>query len=397
VIAAGLVLLLGLAAAFGPSLLLGPRVQTITVTQRDLVRTVVASGRVEAPHRVEIGAQIVGTVMRVPVEEGQAVRAGQRLIEIDDSELRAAVQEANVAVAQAQARIRQLQEVQRPMAEQALRQAQAMLDNARSQLLRQENLYAQGFVGEAALDDARKSVEIADAQARSARKQLETAQAGGSDDAIARTALAQARATADMARARLRYATITAPVDGLLISRDVEPGDVVQPGRTLMVLSPAGETQLVVQFDEKNLGLLALGQKALASADAFSERRFGAEVVYINPGIDVQRGSVEVKLRVPSPPAYLRQDMTVSVDVEVARREHALVVPVDSLHDAESGDPWVLKLEAGRARRQSVRVGLHGTGLVEVVDGLKVGDRIVVPGAEHIHEGSRVRTADARP
>lgn len=371
-------------------------VQTVAVAPRDLVRTVVATGRVEAPHRVDLGAQIVGTVMRIPVDEGQAVKAGQVLVELDDAELRAALREAEVSVAQAQARVRQVREVQQPVAGQGLRQAQATLDNARAQLNRQEDLFRQGYVGQAALDDARKSVELADAQVSAARRQLETTLAGGSDQAIAEAALAQARASADMARARLRYATIVAPVDGVLIGRDVERGDVVQPGKTLMVLSPAGETQLVVQFDEKNLGLLALGQPALASADAFADRRFAAEVVFINPGVDVQRGSVEVKLRVPAPPAYLRQDMTVSVDVEVQRRDHALAVPLDLLHDADTATPWVLKAQDGHARRQAVRLGLRGTGFAEVLEGLQAGDQLV-PGAAHVREGERLRTASAQP
>ena len=374
--------------------LIGSAVQTVRVAPRDLVRTVVATGRVESPHRVELGSQIVGTVMRVPVDEGQTVRAGQRLVELDDRELRAAAREADVAVAQAQARLRQLQEVQRPVAGQSLRQAEATLDNARSQLRRQEDLFRQGFVGQAALDDARKNVELADAQAGASRRQLETTLAGGSDVAVAVAALDQARANVDLTRARLQYATISAPVAGVLISRSVERGDVVQPGKSLMVLSPAGETQLVVQFDEKNLGLLVLGQKALASADAFADRRFGAEVVFINPGVDVQRGSVEVKLRVPAPPDYLRQDMTVSVDVEVARRNHALAVPVDVLHDAETASPWVLRAQDGHVRRQPVKLGLRGAGFVEVLEGLQAGDELV-PGGAKLQDGARIRTASA--
>ena len=96
---------------------------------------------------------------------------------------------------------------------------------------------------------------------------------------------------------------IRAPVDGTLIARSVEPGNVVQAGKELMVLAPAGETQVVVQIDEKNLAQLKPGQQALASADAFPKERFRAELVYINPGIDALRGAVEVKLRVPEPPA----------------------------------------------------------------------------------------------
>lgn len=376
--------------------LIGSPVQAVTVARRDLVRSVVATGRVEAPHRVSLGSQIVGTVVRVPVGEGQEVKAGQRLVELDDRELRAAAREAEVAVAQAQARLRQLQEVQRPVAGLSLRQSQTTLENARAQLRRQEDLFRQGFVGQAALDDARKSVELADAQTGASRRQLETTLDGGSDVAVAMAVLEQARANADLARARLQYATVVAPLDGVLISRDVERGDVVQPGKTLMVLSPSGETQLVVQFDEKNLGLLALGQKALASADAYADGRFAAEVVFINPGIDVQRGSVEVKLRVPTPPDYLRQDMTVSVDVEVARRNHALVVPVDALHEPDAASPWVLKVKEGRALRQPVKLGLRGVGFVEVLEGLQAGDQLV-PGSAKLQDGARIRTVGVAP
>jgi len=391
--AAAVAVICGLLAA---PLLTGSTVRTLAVAQRDLVRTVVATGRVQAPHRVELGSQIVGKAARIPVDEGQAVKAGQHLVELDDAELRAAAREADVAVSQALARLRQLKEVQRPIAGQALRQAEATLDNARAQLRRQEDLFRRGFVGQAVLDDARKSVQLAEAQAASAREQFAATLAGGSDEAIALSALEQARAGADLARARLQYATISAPVDGLLISRDVERGDIVQPGKTLMVLSPSGEAQLVVQFDEKNLGLLAVGQRALASADAFADGRFAAEVVFINPGVDVQRGSVEVKLRVPAPPAYLRQDMTVSVDVEVARREHALAIPADLLHDAETASPWVLKAQDGHARRQPVRLGLRGAGFVEVLDGLKPGDQLLA-GGTHVRDGDRVRVVASGP
>ncbi|MFG6469092.1 efflux RND transporter periplasmic adaptor subunit [Roseateles sp. BYS87W] len=365
----------------------GGAVPAVAVTPQDLVRTVVATGRVEAPHRVDVGSTLVGTVARVPVAEGQTVAAGAVLIELDDRELRASLRAAEGAVAQAQARVRQLQEVQRPVAAQALRQAQATLETTRAQQRRQEELFRQGYVGQAALDEARRAAELADAQVAAARQQLDTTLAGGSDEAVALTTLAQAQANAEAARARLQHATVTAPVAGVLISRDVEPGDVVQPGKTLMVLSPTGETQLVVQFDEKNLGLLAAGQRALASADAFADQRFAAEVVYISPGVDAQRGSVEVKLQVAQPPAYLRQNMTVSVDVEVARRNRVLAVPLDWVHDADTSQPWVLKRVDGRAQRQAVTLGLRGGGRVEVMDGLKAGDELAPSG---VREGARL-------
>ncbi len=383
-------------AALGVRWWRGPQMVAETVVRRDFVQAVVASGHVETPHRVDIGAQITGTVARVPVAEGQSVRTGDALVELESAELRAAGRQAEVAVTQAQARLRQLREVQAPVAEQALRQAQANLDNARSALRRNQDLFQQGFIGGAALDELRKTVELADAQVRSTQKQLETARPAGSDHALAVAGVAEAQASAEIARARGRYAVISAPLDGTLIGRNVEVGDVVQPGKVLMTLSPMGRTQVVVQIDEKNLRLLAPGQQALVSADAYPQQRFPAQLVYINPGVNAQTGAVEVKLDVPSPPPVLRQDMTVSVDIEVARRPNALLVPVRAVHDAEGAAPWVLRLEDGRAVRRAVRLGLRSGGVAEVLEGLREGDALIAAAAA-IAAGARVRAAASAP
>ena len=394
---AAMLLLTALAVFFGPRLRYGRELPLAPVVQRDFVQSVVASGRVEAPHRVTIGTQIVGTVRRVPVAEGQAVQPGDVLLELESAELRAAAAQADVAVHQAEARLRQLREVQAPVADAALGQAQVTLDAARKQWRRSTELYGQGFVGQAALDDAKKAVDLAQAQWRVALAQLQTAQPRGSDVAIALALLEQARASADAAVSRLGYATVKAPVPGTVISRDVEPGDVVQTGKPLMVLSPSGPSELVVQIDEKNLHLLSLGQAAQASADAYADQRFAAQVATISPGVDAQRGSVEVKLRILQPPDYLKQDMTVSVDIVVAQRRAALLVPLDAVHDAGAAQPWVLKLDAGHAVRRAVQLGLRSGGLAEVLDGLRAGDSVVPLVASDVREGTRLRAAQVAP
>jgi HlyD family secretion protein len=136
--------------------------------------------------------------------------------------------------------------------------------------------------------------------------------------------------------------------------------------------------------------LIALGQKALASADAFAKQTFDAEVAYINPGIDLQRASVEVKLNLAHPPAYLRQDMTVSVDIETARHPAALIVPAESLRGLNTATPWVLKADASHARRQPVTVGLVSAGKAEILSGLKEGE-LVLPVGAAVKEGARIR------
>ena len=113
-------------------------------------------------------------------------------------------------------------------------------------------------------------------------------------------------------------------------------------------------------------------------------------VSYINPGIDIARATVQVKLTVRDPPAYLRQDMTVSVDIEVAHRDQALVLPVSAVHDALSGAPWVMGIRDGRAYQQPVHLGLRGSTQVEIVDGIGAGEP-VIPALSGVVTGQRLR------
>jgi HlyD family secretion protein len=158
-----------------------------------------------------------------------------------------------------------------------------------------------------------------------------------------------------------------------------------------MVLAADGETQILVQLDEKNLAKLALGQKVLGSADAYADQRFDAVVSYINPGIDATRGAVEVKMTVLKPPAYLRQDMTVSVDIETARRSDALVIPTGALHDASSNAPWVLVVRNNYTVKQPVKLGLRGDNSVEVLSGLKAGEAVILTAVGIIKADMHVR------
>jgi len=370
----------------------GMPVDVHEVAASDIIQTVVASGRVTTPQRVSVGSVVTEAVARIPVAEGQTVRRGDVLIELDDRDERAAVEQAEAAVAQSEARLRQLREAALPASKQALIQAEANQRLASQQFERNRNLRAQGYISQSALDDATRNLDVANSQLDATRVQVATNSAGGADFRMAQTALQQSRAGLTVAKARLAQDVIVAPSDGVLIGRNVEPGDVVQPGKELMVLAPSGETQIVVQVDEKNLAQLKLGQTALASADAYPHERFGAEVVYINPGIDAMRGSVEVKLRVTAPPTYLRQDMTVSVDIEVARRAATLVAPADTVFEASSAHPWVLVVEDHRAVRKPVVLGLRGEGQVEILDGVVSGERLIRT-ASNPTPGQRVRVA----
>ncbi len=387
---AGLLLLVVALALGAARWLVGPEVVVYPVVRGDLVKTVVASGNVETPYRVNIGSQITGTVADVLVDEGQTVKQSQPLVALEPSELKSAVIEAQGAVAQADARMRQLHDLTLPTAQEALKQSQATLADAQAEYQRAAQLSKTGFGTQQTLDAATRDLDIARTQVRTAQLEVYTSQSGGSDYVMAFTQLNQAQATLATAQARLGYATITSPRDGVLITRSVEKGAVVQPGNALLVLAPAGDIQLLLEIDEKNLGLIHLGQDALASADAYPSQRFGAKVSYINPSVDITRASVEVKLTVSNPPDYLRQDMTVSVDIQVDKRTSTLIVPARVVHDATSASPWVLVMRDGRPREQVVRLGLQAGDQVEVLAGVSQAEQ-VVPVAAGVRAGQRIR------
>ena len=368
----------------GLRLLLGPEIVVEQVKRANLVKTVVASGHFETPFRVEIGSQMTGVVTEVLVDEGEHVLSGQELIHLDAREIKAAVVQSQGALAQAEARLKQLNELTLPAAREALAQAKASL-------LDSQNTFATNAEGKPLpFDEAQKNLDVAKAQVRSAELQVFTASPGGSDYVVAETQVNQARANLEASQSRLAYTTITAPRDGVLISRNVEKGSVVQAGKALLVLAPNGISQLVIGIDERNLGLIELGEPALASADAFPEQKFEGKVSYINPSGDITRASVEVKLNVEQPPTFLRQDMTVSVDIEVGRRDNVTVLGTRFVHDLQTETPWVLAAVNGRAVKRDVKVGLRGLNDVEITDGITLGDKII-PSLSGVISGQRIR------
>ena len=383
--------ILALVAYLMRNVVLGTPTAVYAATSGELVQTVVASGRVISPQRVSVALQGTGRVIRVAVVEGQTVQQGQLLIELDNSDSRASLAQATANVAQAQARLRQLGELNQPQAAQALAQAQATTRQAQQVLERNLALVLQGFMSQASLDEAQRALDVATSQVASAQALAKSSTPSGSDAALAQAALAQAVAGQQLASAKVAQGEVLAPSSGVLISREVEVGDIVQPGKELMVLAATGQTQLLIQIDEKNLSKIALGQAALGSADAYANQRFDAVVAYINPGVDATRGSVEVKLAVASPPPYLRQDMTVSVDIETARRTAAVAIATSTLEDAGTDKPWVLVVRGKHAVKQFVTLGLRGDTRVEILDGVTAGEGVIPKSKTGVKAGQRVR------
>lgn len=371
----------------------GVSVQTLFVQRTGIVQSVAATGRLNAPARMEMGADVTATVLEVRVREGDSVRKGQVLVRLQDGEAQAAVAQARAALQEATGRAQQQASVTAPVANQSVLQAQALFQTAEREYQRSKDLVAQGFFSQQRLDDARRQMDTARSALESARLQAVANQGNGVEPALAASRVAQARAALDAATARLERLRVVAPVDAVVLARLAEPGSMAQPGRTLVSLAAQGPPRIDAAVDEKNLHLLRLGMPARAVADAFGGQPFDARLSYIAPVVDPQRGSVDVRLEVLAPPAFLKPDMTVSVELLGGSRNDALVLPAVAVRDIDREAPWVLKLQEGRAVRVPVTLGLRGVGSVEVTQGLQAGDQVIAQ-TEKAQAGDKVR---ARP
>jgi HlyD family secretion protein len=369
----------------------GTLVQVVPVLRSNLLQSVVATGRLNAPARIELAAEVTATVLAVQVREGDHVKVGQLLVRLSDAEARAALQQAKAALDEARHRATQQATVTAPVALQTVVQADAAWRNADSEFRRSEALVAQGFFSQQKLDEARRTLDTSASALRSARVQAEANQPRGVESGLAADRVAQAQAAVQMAEARLARLVITSPVNGVVLVRNVEPGSMAQPARVLLALA-AGSTRIDAGIDEKHLHLLVLGMPAKAAADAYPAQPFAAQLSYIGPAIDLQRGTVEVRLAVPQPPAFLKPDMTVSVELIGANRSNALVLPTAAVREADSAAPWVLMLRDRRAVRVPVKLGLRSIGTIEIVSGLQEGD-LAIPQTEKALPGDIVRQA----
>jgi len=368
-----------------------PEVDALHTQVQPLARTLQFTARVQTPQRVEIGATLTGRVAAVPVKEGDRVAAGAALVQLEDDEARAALAQAEASLRQALARRDSQQAVQRPAADAALAQAESTLATAERDLTRARGLVDQGFVSAARIDETQRAVDIARAQRDSARAAAAAQRESGAETVAAAAQLQATQAAVQVARARLDQAVLRSPAAGRVLQRAVEPGQIVQPGRALLTLGVDGPVELVALVDERFIGQLQTGQAASVVADAFPRQPFDAAVHRLAPSVDAQRGALDVRLRLPGPPpAFLREDMTLSVEVLTGQRAAARVLPLRVLRSAADGDrAEVLVGEDGRARVRPLKLGLRTLDRVEVLEGLADGDAVLADPS--LAEGSRLR------
>ncbi len=355
----------------------GPSVAAYRIDSRPLVQQLVATGRVIALSRAQVGSEITGVVIERRVQEGDAVKPGDILLVLKSEELSAKVREAEAALAQ-------LQRSTRPQAQAGLRQAEAQLSQASREAQRRRELFKRQLIAREAMEQAVQAETIARAAAEKSRLTVAALASGNADESVLAERLASARANQ-------AKTTVRAEVSGIVLTRNAEPGDLVQPGRVLFEIARNGDTEILLPLDEKNLGVIKMGQVAACAADAFPAQPFAASISFIAPSIDAQQGTVDIRLKVDPVPRFLRQDMTVSVNIETGRRDRALVVANDALASVDGDRATVLRVTGGKAQRVPVRLGLRGLAMSEIVSGLQDGDVVLADAGAGIADGSRVR------
>lgn len=368
----------------------GQPVDMVAVSQGPMVQSVVTSGRIDSVARTDIASQTTARIDAILVRESDAVNAGQVLVRLRDDEATANLKLAQAAMNEARARLSQLNTVQVPVSQQQLAQARSAAVQAERELARAQDLLQQGFISQSRLDDALRLAQSARAQVLAATAQAQGNQTGGAEAAAAQARLEQATANAAAAATRLDSLSLRAPVAATVISRSADPGDTAQAGRVLLTLVSGAETRIQTSVDEKNLKYIRLGQSARANADAYPDQPFPATLITIAPAVDAMRGTVDLKLRVDKPPAFLRPDMTVSVEIITAQVPDALMLRTDALRRDASGAAFVLLERDGLAKRADVTLGLQGIGTTQVLKGVASGDRVILPTTSAM-DGDKVR------
>lgn len=376
-------------------LMRGPQVVVVQATRGPVTETVVSSGRVLAPAEINVGTLVTSTVREVHVEEGDRVHVGQLLVQLEDSEMVAALSQAEAALVQAKAGRFELTKLSEPAARSNLQGAAATLADAKRNLNEAKALFESSYGTRADYDTAETAHTVAKAQHRAAQLQLEATGSAGSQALLTSAGIAVATAQVERMTAQLAYTRIESPVDGIVLARYLEPGDSVLAGGKLLLLSRTGDTRLVIEPDERNLARLALDQPAIASAEAFPSQRFAATIQYIAPSVDLQRGTIEVRLAVPEPPEYLKPHMTISVEVTIGERDDTLLIPRQAVRGLASDAPFVLVVEGRHVVRRPVRIGMRGDEQVEVLEGLADDAWVIADETSPVANGDRVRPVEA--
>ena len=368
-VAVAVLAVLGLVAARSGGKPIDPS-KLAAVERGDLARSVVATGKIQPLTKVEIKSKASGIVKKLYVFYGDRVKEGQVLAELDREQLEAAVREARANLLAAQASYeRNRIEAEGPD-----------LPFLKSSLERSRKLYADGLIAPSLLEDADKAFQMG----------LNKQTAAKSQAAVAKAEVEKARASLERYESDLKYATITSPMDGLVLSRDVEVGDAVSSilvlgsqATKVMSLGDVSEVYVLGKVDEADIGRVFIGQRARIVVESFKDKSFEGKVTKISP-LGVEKDNVttfEVRVSIQNPGGELKTNMTANAEVILEEKKAVLMVPEsavvydkDRKPSLEVPDP---KAENGR-RKVAVKLGISNGVKTEVAEGLREGDKVVL-------------------
>jgi HlyD family secretion protein len=374
----------GITTANGASTNIDPA-RLATVERGPMVRSVVATGKVEPVTKVEIKSKANGIIERLAVDVDHQVESGQVLAELDKENLRARLREAraNLEAARAAQTASEAQSTKHDIEAEApdVAFAKAAFDRAKS-------LNEQKLVSQEALDQARTVYEQAVNRQRAAASQALIGRAKVNE---ARAQVAQAEAAVERAEEELANATIKAPIRGTVLTRDVEIGSPVSSilnlGANASLVMTLGDIQQVFvrgKVDEADIGLVRLGMPARITTESFRDKTFHGKVTQISP-IGIEKDNVttfEVEVSIDNPGQELKANMTANAEIVLEEHADTLVIPEAAItYDAaknatvDVADPTA---DTGR-RRVPVKLGIGNGTKTEVVEGLQQGQRVVLP------------------
>jgi len=340
------------------------------VEKGDLAKSVVATGKIEPITKVEIKSKASGIVKKLYVEYGDHVKAGQMLAELDREQIEAQVRESKAALDAAIADYERskvdAQGVDIPTLKRAYERAQQMAK--------------EGVVSSSALDDAQRNYELAVNKQSVAKAQL----------AVNKAKVDQARASLETQQENLSYATIIAPIDGIILSRDVEVGDAVSSilvlGSSATLVMTLGDTHEVYvkgKVDESDIGKVYLGQPARIKVESFKDKTFNGKVTKISP-MGVEKDNVttfEVRVSIDNATGELKAAMTANAEVILEEHKGVLQIPEGAIiydKDKKASVELVDAKADGGKKKTPIEIGISNGAKTEVLKGLKEGDQVVL-------------------
>lgn len=376
--AAGFVTLRGASADIDPARL-------ATVERGTMVRSVVATGKVEPITKVEIKSKANGIIRALRVNVDSVVSEGDVLAELDKDQLLAQVRgaEANLLAARAA-----LEGAEAQLKKNTVEAEGPDVEFARRAYERARSLFDQQLLAQSALDDAHSAVDVAENRRRAAQSQLFVSQARVSE---ARAQVAQAKAAADRAAEDLANATIRAPIRATVLTRDVELGSPVSSilnlGANASLVMTLGDIDQVFvrgKVDEADIGRVQLGQPARIRVETFRDKVFNGRVTQISP-MGVEKDNVtnfEVRVSIDNPGKELKANMTANAEIVLEEHQDSLIVPEAAIvYDARK-NAFVDLVDPGAKngrRRVPVKLGVGNGTRIQVTEGIKEGDKLVLP------------------